>query len=338
VINSADLGTRALQIALGPTNAPPFLTSATASMGFVSHSHPRNLRFQRCYGGLQFTIGISLAVVFASLVSVSGEEPLQKMRAAWVDSSTGLASGSGKGAFRRYESVAGGEWELTVDSEITTHFVGRNYYVELVYNPELRGLKCRRIMKTDRSLRTALFSPGWLARGQMRDIVPENPGKGLAPPSGGEFPWDVSALPLNVWDFDRLFRHVPLKNINVVETSEGDLIGSYQMENDPTRVRFECPKRFGFNIARIHFSDPAVGLPSLEFRMEWKQAESSLWYVRSLQHEWLVRSDKKRIRDVLKYSDFKPNVKVDPNIFTTEYLRMPMGAQEPGERPEIDTK
>ena len=60
--------------------------------------------------------------------------------------------------------------------------------------------------------------------------------------------------------------------------------------------------------------------------MEWKQADSSLWYIRSLQQERIIRRAMKRIREVLKYADFKPNVKVDPGIFTTEYLRMPMGS------------
>ena len=38
--------------------------------------------------------------------------------------------------------------------------------------------------------------------------------------------------------------------------------------------------------------------------------------------EWLMRvNELKRIRRVLKYSEFGPNVKVDPSIFTTECLR-----------------
>ena len=67
-----------------------------------------------------------------------------------------LTSGSGKGMYRWYESVNGGEWELKVDADITTHFVGRNYYVELVFSPENRGVKCRRIMKNERSLKDIL--------------------------------------------------------------------------------------------------------------------------------------------------------------------------------------
>ena len=83
--------------------------------------------------------------------------------------------------FRRYESVDGGEWRLKVDAEITTHFTGWNYFVELVYDREFRGIKCRRFMKTGRSLRTAWFSPGWVSRGKVREITAEDYYAGLAP-------------------------------------------------------------------------------------------------------------------------------------------------------------
>ncbi len=282
----------------------------------------------------RFAMGFLIAGICGGVVSARGDEPLERIREASAASLSGLTSGSGRGMFRQYESVGGGEWQLTVDAEITTHFTGRDYYVELIYNPEVRGIKCRRILRADRSLRTAWFSPGWLTRGQVREMNHTDYGDGLTRPSQADFPWDVSALPLNVWNVERLVKQVAPQKIEVVENSEGDLIGSYSTGTDGSRVRFECPKRFGFNVARIQFPDPVEGLPPLECRIEWKQAESSHWFVRSIQHEWLIRNrEPKRIRQVLKYSDFKPNVKVDASIFTTEYLEMPMAAKAPGDGP-----
>ncbi len=97
------------------------------------------------------------------------------------------------------------------------------------------------------------------------------------------------------------------------------------------RVRFECPKRFGFNVPKIQSTGPGDDRPSGEYRIEWKQADTGLWYIRSLQEDWLIRGDvTKRMRQVLKYADFEPNATVDPGVFTAEFLRRPMGGQETG--------
>ena len=78
----------------------------------------------------------------------------------------------------------------------------------------------------------------------MKQISAENPGNGLAPPSGVYFPWDVSALSLNVWDVDRLVRQLGSQKINIVETSEDSLTGSYQMKDDLI-PKYLPPSTFG---------------------------------------------------------------------------------------------
>jgi hypothetical protein len=286
------------------------------------------------YGWARFSIGVVVAAGFAVPVLAVADEPLRTVRDAWAVSSRELRSGSGHGMFRCYESVSGGEWELKVDAEITTHFVGRNYYIELIYNPECRGLKCRRILKNDRSLRVAVFPPGWLTRGQIREVQLEDHGDGLARPMHAEFPWDVSMLSRNAWNVDLLVRRVTPQKIEIVATPEGDLVGNYPVNGDDRfRVRFECPKRFGFNVAKIQAIGPGDDRPAHEYRIEWKQADTGVWYIRSLQEDWLVRGDvTKRMRQVLKYSDFEPNATVDPGVFTAEFLGRPMGAQETGKR------
>ncbi len=235
--------------------------------------------------------------------------------------------------YRCYEAVGTGDWELKLDAEITTHFVGRNYYIELVYYPENRGIKCRRIMKNERSLRTASFPLGWVSRGPIREIPSENYGDGLDRPSGAEFPWDISMLSFNVWNVDQLIKRVAPERIKVVRTSEGDIMGSYPLNgNELFQVRFECPKRFGFNIAKFECTGPDDDPLPHVYRIEWKKAETGVWYIWRLQEDWAGSPDgMQRRRRILKYSDFKPNAKVDPDVFTAEFLGTPM-------RPEISDK
>ena len=114
--------------------------------------------------------------------------------------------------FRLYEAVADGEWELRFDSEITTHFAGNRYYVELVFNPDFRGLKCRRFLNNGKSMRTAEFSPGWLSGTQAMEVKPTKYGDGLVRPSSDDITWDVSKLALNVWNIEQLIKTVPGKD------------------------------------------------------------------------------------------------------------------------------
>ena len=231
----------------------------------------------------------SLIIGLATPVLVMGGEPLQVIREAWAASSSELRSGSGKGMYRWYESVGGGDWELKLDADISTHFVGRNYYVELVFSPDNRGIKCRRIMKNERSIRTAWFSPGWVSRGPIREIPSENHGDGLDRPSFADFPWDISMLPLHAWNVDQLIKRVSPERIKIVKTPEGDFMGNYPRDGDGDdrfQVHFECPKRFGFNLAKLEFTDAGNDRPSSAYRIEWKQAETGVWYIRSLQLDW----------------------------------------------------
>jgi hypothetical protein len=276
-----------------------------------------------------FTICVLLVSGFTTPVQAAGGEHLETLRNASVVSSSRLKSGSGSGMFRLYEAIAEGEWELKLDSEITTHFVGRTYYIELVFNPEFRGLKCRRILKNDRSMRTAVFSPGMLAGAPAWEVKPENRGDGLVRPPFDDISWDVSLLSQNVWNLDDLIRRVPQERIKIVETADGDLFGSYSGDAQSRfQEQFECPKRFGFNIARLRSTNPGDHRPSHEIRVEWKQTESGLWYVRSLQEDWQSNNGKaKKWRRVLKYTDFKANVNIEPRVFTAEFLRRPMGDQ-----------
>jgi hypothetical protein len=266
-------------------------------------------------------MGLLLGAVFATPVWVRGAQPLETVRAAFRASSRGITSGSGKGIYRYYEAVAGGDWVLKTDADISTHFDGKKYYIELTFHPDYRGLSCRRIIYDGRVVKATWFSPGMLSRGQTEVITPEDYGDGLSRPQLADFPWDVAKLSSNVWDVERLVQTVTAGKIEIRESREGDLIGSLPVINsDRARVRFECPKRFGFNIAGLQVFNVQEERPAQEYRVEWKQAPNGLWYVTSLQEEFLHRDDMKRFRRVMKYSEFEPNAKVDPRMFTQESL------------------
>jgi hypothetical protein len=275
-----------------------------------------------------------LAAPTVAPVCVRAAEPLEVVRSAFRASSAGLTSGAGKGIYREYEAVAGEEWTLPVDAEILTQFDGNKYHIELRYQTEYRGLSCRRITYDGKQVKAAWFPPRWLTRGQTRVITIQDYGDGLSRPELADFRWDVARLSSNVWDVERMMKSVPAVNIEIRESPEGDLIGSFPVVNsDGVRVQFECPKKFGFNIARVQVSNRGTQRPAQESRIEWKLAPNELWYVRSLQDDFVHLPENKRSRRVLKYAEFEPNVKVDPKIFTYEWLRRPMESQIADSRP-----
>jgi hypothetical protein len=61
-----------------------------------------------------------LAVVLAAPGRVCGAEPLETICAAFRAASQGLTSGIGKGNYRHYEAVTGGDWQLKQDADLTT--------------------------------------------------------------------------------------------------------------------------------------------------------------------------------------------------------------------------
>jgi hypothetical protein len=69
--------------------------------------------------------------------------------------------------------------------------------------------------------------------------------------------------------------------------------------------------------------------PAEDARIEWKQSPAGLWYVRSIDKRDVFRDPRipvARIRDVLKYTEFQPNAKVDPKLFMEAALGLPSGS------------
>jgi hypothetical protein len=286
------------------------------------------MRMRSCSGRLAGETVLALADTMAAAPRGTGAEPLEVVRTAFHTSSTALTSGSGRGIYREYLRVADEEWKLTVDAEISTHFDGEKFHVDLKYHPEFKGLACRRITFDGKALETAWFSPGWLTRGQTKAIRPDDYGDGLCRPQLADFPWDVRRLSSNVCDVERLIKNVTADKIEITQTPEGDLLGSFAVVNDNgLRVRFECPKKFGFNLARLRVLSDDEPRPLQEARVEWKLSTAGLWYVRSVQEDFGSRRANRRFRRIMKYVEFEPNAKVDPEVFTLEWLRRPLERQ-----------
>jgi hypothetical protein len=150
----------------------------------------------------------------------------------------------------------------------------------------------------------------------------------------------MSLISPGKWNGQRLIDDVNAGRIDFKETPGGDLVGTNPIAINRSRIRMECPRRFGFNIASAQFSVVGEEHPRRECILQWKQDPSGLWYVTSLQEVFELRSPMnkvmKRVRTVLMYSRFKPNAKVDKNLFTEESLQMPDGCRiieiRPGER------
>jgi hypothetical protein len=117
----------------------------------------------------------------------------------------------------------------------------------------------------------------------------------------------------------------PAQQLDVGLTSQGDVAGTYLLwENTRVRARFECSRRCGFNLSRLQLFNDDQSTPKRDVRLEWKQSPNRLWYVRSLDDMRVVLDPRlgiMRVRDVMKYTDFDPDAKVDASRFMEASLQ-----------------
>ncbi len=281
-----------------------------------------------------------LASLMASPLSSHGAEPLETVRDAFRASSMGITSGIGKGTFQAYEAAAGGDWQLRTDAHIETSFNGVKYRVALTFNREPSGRTSQVIIYDGEAVTAARFSPLIRPTGASAEIFrPENRGNGISKPQMANFPWDVSRLSWNVFNFDRLIKNIPPDRLEIHATPDGDLIGSYSDgKSKGARVKFECPKKFGFNIASKQVYNGNDATPVQESRIEWKQSLKGLWYVTLLEETFVFGEDKRRLRELIRYTDFLPNVPIPEALFTEASLKMPVGTRVIDRRKNADVR
>ena len=243
------------------------------------------MRIPQRSGRLGAGRALLLAVVLAAPGRVCGAEPLETICTAFRAASQGLTSGIGKGTYRHFEAVTGGDWQLKQDADLTTYFDGKTYHIDLKYHrDELMGVDSRRIIFDGKTIMEASFAPKIHPTGaEGRVLQPQDFGTGVSKPSEADFPWDVALLAGNVWHPERLIKNVTPQRIEIRQTPGGDLVGSYPLVNtDRVRVRFECPQDSGFNLARMQVLNVGQAEPAEDVRIEWKQSPTGLWYIRSL--------------------------------------------------------
>ena len=158
----------------------------------------------------------------------------------------------------------------------------------------MRKLDSRRMFYDGEKVTSASFTPLCHPTGAEASVVtPQNYGDGLARGAWGDFQWDVTSLARNVWDPERLVENLGAQRIEIKETPDGDLIGNYGLTNtDRVRVHFECPRKFGFNLAKQQVFNVGDDRPAQEFGLQWKQDGKGLWYVTSLLETLETRDEK----------------------------------------------
>jgi hypothetical protein len=278
-----------------------------------------------------------LAIVLATPACVLGAEPLETIREAFRASSQGLTSGVGSGTYRHYRAFAGGDWQLKVDADVSTYFVGRRYHIDLVlHRDDLRKNVARRIIYDGEAVTEAWFTPSIHPTGAQAHISRAiDDGDGLSRPWNGVFRLDVAQLSRSVCDPERLTRGAGAMDLQIAQTSQGELVVTRRLVGRDW-IRIQCPGRFGFNIAHLQHVGEGQKEPAREVRVEWKQSLDGLWYIRSVDETLVLRNEKGaiwRVRNVLKYTQFEPNAKVAPKMFTEESLGLPSKSRITDGRP-----
>jgi hypothetical protein len=282
-----------------------------------------------------------LAVLLTAPPSVLGAEPLDTIRQAFLASSQRLTSGVGKGVYRHYRQMSEGNWQLKQDADIAIRFNRINYQIYLNYKTDDLGHDNeRRIIFDGNAIMAAWFTPNVHPTGSEAHVYPAiNHPDGLSQPGIAMFPWDVARLSLNLWNPDRLFREVAAERLEIKQIVGGDLVGECPMaRSDRVRIRFECPRRFGFNVARLQTSNVGQAEPAIDVHVEWKEGPDGLWYIRSLDTRRVLLKDGEvfmRIRDILKFTAFEPNAAVAPQMFTEAALQLFPGSRIIDQRPGV---
>ena len=280
-----------------------------------------------------------LAVLLTMPASAPGAEPLEMICQAFRSSSQGLTSGIGKGIYRYYRAIGEDEWQLLRDADVSTYFDGQKYHLELVFHrDDERHEDVRRIIYDGRVIMGCYLTPGVENYFEFKPAARGGRVYAKRPEMTG-FPWDIAHLAGTAWNPELLLSKQPPHRFEIRQTPEGDFVGSYPVLNDDrARVHFECPHRFGFNLARMKVLQEGQPANVYETHIEWKKSLSGLWYIRSLDVRRSYHSRRNgdwRSRDVLKYTQFEPNANVDPKLFTKD-ARLPTSrTTEIDDRPEV---
>jgi hypothetical protein len=223
-----------------------------------------------------FYSGLLVVSLLITPVRVRAADPMETICAAFRASSEVLHSGIEKGKYRDYMADRGGEWQPLYEADIVAQFEGRNYRVDFSFETNDRQrMHSRRMFYDGEKLMVASFTPDAPPTGAY--VREKNPleygeGRGLARGAYLDFQWDVTNLAKNAWDPERVAQNLHANPVEIKETPDGDLAGSYQLTStDRTRVYFECPRRYGYNLAKKQVFKEGEDRRDQEYSLQWRQ-------------------------------------------------------------------
>ena len=146
-----------------------------------------------------------------------------------------------------------------------------------------------------------------------------------------DFRWGDIARPwremLNV---ETLVANLGREAIKVDERAEGIFRCSYQVKNSPKyKGEYHLDGNNGFQVVSSTLKRSDLDAPVQTKRLTWKNTDG-VWHVASIFEEFdfrELRDDGLLTRSVFEYTSFKPNVKVDPKLFTLQAVEIPAGTR-----------
>ncbi len=146
-----------------------------------------------------------------------------------------------------------------------------------------------------------------------------------------DFRWGDIARPWKeVLNVETLIANLGREAINVDERADGIFRCSYQVKNSPKyRGEYHLDGNNGFRVVSSTLKRSDLDVPVQTKRLTWKNA-NGVWHVARIVEEFdsrELRDDGLLRRSVFEYTSFKPNVKVDPQLFTLQAVEIPAGTR-----------
>ena len=149
--------------------------------------------------------------------------------------------------------------------------------------------------------------------------------------SAASFQWNDIARPWHdVLNLEKTIANLGRDAIQVENRPEGLLRCTYRIKNSPrNKVEFDLHRKTGFRVANLVVNHDAAEAAVHREHLTWKNTDG-IWHVTRVVDEYdlrELRDDGLLRRSVFEYTSFKPNVKVDPQLFTLQAMEIPAGTR-----------
>jgi len=282
---------------------------------------------------LAFALAVALVgeCVTSWAADAKGSEGLRIVQAATDAAASALVSGMGEATYKHFaRSKKDPSQEAHAEAQLSVAFDRGKYRLEFRYS--------KHSLKTERQIivydGTAIFSNRFTKNihpvGSHTDVFDVPEGQGKVRPQLAGFPWDVTKLHSSLVDLNRVLKNVSADKIQVILSPEGDYVGQFPSGGN-SFVKFECPRKYGFNVGRTSIYGSSSAKPVQEFIATWKK-DGDVWYVDTFSEEF--DSSTRQERSEMHYNKFTANAKVSPELFTMAALEMPAGSRILDHRPK----